>query len=565
MSSSREINRLRKSGKLGEALELARQQFQQFPEDIWLIRAYGWTLRDCLKKSEKENDLDRMKSFLEEFDMLQIPEGPDDEPLKRARENWREKVFAEGDSKTLGNLLRQGKQASNSGNRSEAISIYREAVKCFPDSEQASNRLAWELHRQLKDILASEDFDGEDVRGLLKEYSRLRSIKKPSNLHSLMLHWAAKAAVKGKLPTFFDFLYWWDITYIQKSDFERYTAPDSGIQFDSRIESVIKAISKVADKEQNEEKIRFAAEFVESHYRKFPEQEWFPYYLAKLLIRLNDLNKARKLIIPVVQRKSSQAWAWQKFASTFESIDSEKQLSCLCRAVLCKGQDEDRMVTVHEDLAKLLCKTNHFPEAKYEIEKVVQIRKQRDWKIPQPIQDMKSMPWFENTASVTDMSEFYKQHAKLADDLLFSELPVVTCNGIIKSINELKKVSYIALNKDEVIKIHHAKLSQVKALEAGTIIKLNCRLDEERNIFYPISFEISDEDLPSSFYREYSGEISIQPHNRFGFADDVYIPGDLIERYRLEDNELIKGQAIMELDKKKQKYSWRAISVQKED
>ncbi|MDO4700586.1 MAG: hypothetical protein Q4A69_07885 [Moraxella sp.] len=48
--SSKEIFALRRQGQSGEALNLARQQYLNFQNDEWFIRAYGWALYDHVKK-----------------------------------------------------------------------------------------------------------------------------------------------------------------------------------------------------------------------------------------------------------------------------------------------------------------------------------------------------------------------------------------------------------------------------------------------------------------------------------------------------------------------------------
>jgi tetratricopeptide (TPR) repeat protein len=48
--SSQEVFRHRREGRLAEALDLARAEFRARPDDVWLLRAYGWVLYDHVKK-----------------------------------------------------------------------------------------------------------------------------------------------------------------------------------------------------------------------------------------------------------------------------------------------------------------------------------------------------------------------------------------------------------------------------------------------------------------------------------------------------------------------------------
>ncbi|HBT31935.1 MAG TPA: hypothetical protein DEB15_03415, partial [Pusillimonas sp.] len=48
--SSKEIFALRKQGRIAEALEMARAEYQKDTDDIWFLRAYAWPLYDHVKQ-----------------------------------------------------------------------------------------------------------------------------------------------------------------------------------------------------------------------------------------------------------------------------------------------------------------------------------------------------------------------------------------------------------------------------------------------------------------------------------------------------------------------------------
>ena len=196
MPDSRDVFRLRKEGKPREALEIARQVFAQTPSDSWTIKAYGWSLHDCLKLAQDAHDTAELRRLYQEFSRIEIP--AEDDVLLGARGNWQAKIPPEGGGQSLADMLQQAKDASGQGNRQEALSICRGAVKKVPDAPQASLSLGWEIQRALGDLVGQEDVDGQAVRQLLQEYGRLQHIEKPSNLHSLILLRAAQAAEKGK-------------------------------------------------------------------------------------------------------------------------------------------------------------------------------------------------------------------------------------------------------------------------------------------------------------------------------------------------------------------------------
>ena len=48
---AKEVFALRKAGELDQALEKGRLYYADRPDDVWLVRAYGWTLHDALKRA----------------------------------------------------------------------------------------------------------------------------------------------------------------------------------------------------------------------------------------------------------------------------------------------------------------------------------------------------------------------------------------------------------------------------------------------------------------------------------------------------------------------------------
>jgi tetratricopeptide (TPR) repeat protein len=84
----REIDNLRKQGRLEEAYRLARQALENAPEDLWLKRGMGWVLYDLIKRELREVheeeeveqladtvnvNLRRVHRYFTEFRQLSLP------------------------------------------------------------------------------------------------------------------------------------------------------------------------------------------------------------------------------------------------------------------------------------------------------------------------------------------------------------------------------------------------------------------------------------------------------------------------------------------------------------
>ncbi len=642
MPDSRDVFRLRKEGRFGEALDTARQIFPQTPTDPWVIKAYGWSLHDCLKLARDANDVPQIRELAQEFASIEIP--ADDEVLIGARENWRSHIPPEDGGPALADLLQEAKHFSDEGSRHDALKLLRDAVKQFPESQQASTSLGWEIQRSLGELVAQDDFDGQSVRSLLLEYSRLLHLKKPDNLHSLMLRRATRAAEKGKFGAFIRFFRWWGPENLQPDDFQRFAPQDADRTFDSLIEHVIKSIHKTTKSEEDREVIKWAAEFMGAHYASFPEQDWFPYYYGQILVRSGDLEHARALVLPIVRAKRSEFWAWHSLSATFGAEQTESIRSCLCRALQCSVQDKSFLVNVHFELAQIFVSLGQFPEAKYEAERAVEIRSTKNWELPQPLLNMQAASWYQDAVTPASNDGVYNQYGPSAEQILYEALPSLqsvvvnqipsskerlgltfigyVCGGklletgvkskqfeclesvsagqaifvriddsgprpvvvsverreaepwdiidpkigVVQHVNRDKGVTTVVLGRDVFCLFHHDRFPQMRTIGPGVVVAVKSRLDEKRNMLRALSYSVTDETPPSSFCKHFVGRLTVNDSGRFGFVNhDVYIPGHLIEKVKLASGDSIHGTAILELNKPKNEYGWRALAVEKKE
>lgn len=643
MPDSRDIFRLRKEGQHNAALDLARTLYRETPADAWLTRAYGWCLHDGLKTAQQTHDLPQMQGLLAEFDRLAIGESEDDQSLRGARDNWRGRVAPEGGGPPLAVLSHQAKALSDAGNRRDALRLFREAMRRFPELPQAATSLAWEIERALKDVVSAEAIDGSEVRSLLQEYARLPHIEKPSSLHSLVLMRATQAV--ERLTTFIPFLRWWDPANFRPEDFQRYTPAGSERSYDSLVERAIRALHKAAKTEQSAENIRWAAELVGEHYAKFPEQGWFEYYYGQLLVQTGDLARARELIVPIARRKQGEFWAWDNLAATYGAEDGGKKLACLCRALLCRTKDESFLVNVHTELGALLVGLQMHAEARFEIGKAATIRQEKSWKPADEmrrIRDWQSAGWYKSAAALESNEALYCKHAPLAEELLYEGLPltpgvvvqhlpprddkpaltfvgyvqagalvevgvktdrfedlngasqgqpvslqvqdsgphpvivsvkrrdgspwdIVTARiGVVRHVNAEKGVTAVALGRDEFCLFHHDRFPEMARADIGMAVAVKVRHDEKRDILRALAWEKTDKRPAASFCKVFEGSVEVNDGGRFGFVShEVYVPLELIEQVGLANADRVRGVAVSELNKKKNEYGWRALTVEK--
>ena len=291
---SKEVFALRKAGELDQALEKGRLCYAETPDDVWLVRAYGWTLHDCLKRANNQGDVQAVREFYDEFKRLALPE--EDVLMQQKRDEWNSHVPSGENVQTEQSLLAAAKQASDAGRQEEALNGFRAAVKAYPDAAAPAIALGWEIQRRLGVLLKEPQPDAGAIEALLEEYRHLPHHERPGRLHSLILQRAAKAAKAGHFGTFPEFLQWWDPQFLREEDYASFRPPNADRDFPGTVATAITALYRVVRKEQDAAIICWAADFIGAHIDRFPDEQWFPYYHGKLLAKCGHGDEARPLV-----------------------------------------------------------------------------------------------------------------------------------------------------------------------------------------------------------------------------------------------------------------------------
>jgi tetratricopeptide (TPR) repeat protein len=472
VSDSKRVNELRKAGNLKDALDLARRIIRQDPYDIWNIRAYGWALHDAIKVTS-ESDLATAQKLVAEFNQLDIPE---DEELLLSR-----RKYFSGLSDPSFRLVQEARAKSKNKQYGEALRLYRQAVKQYPDSKDACEGMAWELWRALRDL--PKEAPSGDIARLLREYAGLKAVEKPSEIHSRML--AAATWVADRFPNYIRFVRWWDVANLRYEDRQRQYSQKDGKYYDSLTEKLIKSLHRAGKNHDDPSDFEWISKFFGDRYQEFPEQEWFPYYYGKALVRTGDLEAARRIVLPIVRAKQTEFWAWDVLADTF--TDSENRIACLGKALLCKVKSDSFRVNVHLELAKTLIAEQAFPEAKREILSAIEIREKEGWKVGEDLQRIQQQEWFPPTTPTGDNRSLYESVAKGADAILTASLPWV--DAVITGRREARDdkkpllfVGTISQSSLDEVPVKPSKFPQVQNLPVGSPVRLKSDTFGDRKI-----------------------------------------------------------------------------------
>ena len=477
--SSREVFALRKSGRIAEALQMARRDYAAFPGDLWNVKALAWSLHSVIRE---EQDVAAKTALAREF--LELPIPADDELLQNTRAGIQRQVepFAAD--------LRAARELARAGDHVQSLARLRALVGAYPNAEPVAVALAWELCREIQQGVKEVEPDGPDLWARVEEYMGLTTVPKPSEVHSRMLQWVAVMARKKLAPRFCQFFQWWDpARNLRAEDFEGRTKEGGG-RYDSVVENVIAGLAKTVENCAEERAKRTAAEFIETHAHRYPGQEWFPYYRAIGQLVLGHAEDAKALLVPIVRSKSTEFWAWQRLAECFVK-GSEQELACLCRAAICPVPGEEYLLGVYTQLGCRLLEGEHAGEGRHLLEKVRAIRLGKEWGLTAQLD---SALLESEVVLPVDADPLLREWAPRADEILLGDLPWL--RAVLSGLN-------VELPRDgQTRRYHFVKI----ATGAGAESLIDGRIPSKRSYAYLEGLPLGS---PLSVRADFSG-----PHPR---------------------------------------------------
>ncbi len=392
---------------------MARTYTMDHPDDTWGVKALAWVLRDRILACLRQKDEAGAAELYAEF--ARIPIDGEDRVLAEKAEWLKNRV---GDP--VRPLLNQAQATEEAGRADEALTLLRDAVRRFPESDSARMGLGWALFKQLNALGKSEHPDRTTVRRLLREYGDLFRHPESSLLHSLIL--GAATRLVEVFPEYPRFFLWWNPAHFREEDARPYRPADADRDFPSLIEQVIKALHKSGKGIDDPALKGRCADFMGRWIDRFPAQEWFGYYYGLMLIGAGQMDRARDYLLPIIRQKQNEFWAWSALAQTYDRAD-ENRLNCFCRAAAASLPDESFKVTVHAELAALWADRRCFPEARHELRTALEIRAAKGWSISPELAALRAADWAEGPAAPDGNVAQYAERGGRAAELLWGDVP----------------------------------------------------------------------------------------------------------------------------------------------
>lgn len=208
----KDVTFLRKEGRLDEALDLARRELEEDPNE-WTCMSLFWVLRDlALNRFVPARDMEHARSCMEQMEKL-LPDMMDDNGAgERACQSLCRLILPHAEE------VRQASELSKS-NPDEA---YRSVTERFgTDAAQLDPKLheefGWIVYRYMK--ANGDRLTSVQIRRLLRDYMQLRN-ERPSLLHSVMLNYALSFAKGHSDFSFYRFFMLWGAENLRNEDYE---------------------------------------------------------------------------------------------------------------------------------------------------------------------------------------------------------------------------------------------------------------------------------------------------------------------------------------------------------
>jgi len=501
---AKEIKELRQSGKIEEALNMAKAELAAEPDNMWAKRNISWVYYDYLKQNATPEHIDSFISWLIELENLHL--------------SAEEKMLFDNLCWQVGKILFN-------------------LAKLVP----------------LNEIKALEIFE------LIKSMH----FPKPSTPYTFLfkaLHKSLKATDK-----YLEMADWWDFKNFMDTDFEMEVL-ENGKQVMSIAEQAHIAYAKhllpkktftgelIFDGDKANSFLPILEELCDNH----PEMQYPPYFNAKLLLAVGDKNDALAKLLPFARKKRNDFWVWDILAELFSNED-EKVFSCYCRALLCKSPEE-MLTKLRQKLASILIEKKLFNEAKTEIESLLKIKKEQGHNIPAEVINWINSDWFKQATQLKNNFLLYKNNSQLADDILFADVPAEKV--FVEFVNSDKKIlNFITKDNKRGFFKYDRFISKVEVADILSV-RFKNKINEDMNQVYTVN-KINDKDFQAQFIKEIEGEIRISDGKNFGFLNDIYIHPSVILKQNLSNKDKISVKAFKSYNKEKKEWGWKASEINK--
>ncbi|BDD02070.1 DUF7017 domain-containing protein [Persicobacter psychrovividus] len=355
-STAQQIHQLRKNGQLSEAYQMGKTEYTERPEEEGLKDALGWSVWALMRKSIA------------------------DDQLEQALLHWEECI-------------------------------------ALTENEMLSTQLAWNAYKLLQTLKAMGAHRPAGLLGKVFSLLEKTPYQKREQVHGYLLNAflglesVSEQEVLSALPVFS-----WDA--FKKEDAAKYH--NNGKVFPGALERWVYLVCKSLGKlhAQHPEEVR---PLVEALIRRMVSlEDWacswdfYHYKLAQLHLLLGQGVEARKSALAFLPKKSSEYWAWQLLANTFER-DSEQREQVLLYAYTNFRGEAAFTLGLLKDLGGIYYRKKQYATAKFFFEKNLDIREKAGYPTDRWREKLQEIPDYDVLAAIAPTEDHLKTCAEFSE------------------------------------------------------------------------------------------------------------------------------------------------------
>jgi hypothetical protein len=289
---------------------------------------------------------------------------------------------------------------------------------------------------------------------------------------------------------------------------------------------------------------------------RFPGWRFMPYYGARILAALDRKDEAMAMFMPFMREHTRDFWAWAMLA---ELVETEEQvMACLYRAVSIKTPEEF-LVKVRQKLAGRLIEQERWPEAKEQLDRVVETRQTNGWSIPNQVIQWTYDPRY--TSALGGIVPNVPERAYPLDDLLWASVAQVI--GLVVEVNMDKRQAIVAMTVQTTLPVRLNRL-EASVVAGDRLAVRYCANDSMTQGLHRVhTVEKTNADLTDLPVKQVSGPLRLVQGKGFGFVQDVFVPAALLEGKNTLADTLVTVKAYASWDTKRSQAGWRGWQLTK--
>lgn len=271
-----DISKLRKSGRLNEAYQMASDELAQQPDDIWAQRAMAWVLYDFAKKNASFENQDKFVKCIAQIGSINIAAD--------------ETMFWES--------------------------------------------VTWLVRSMIATVERNRDHQPVFFSSLFAVIRPL-PLPKPTEAYSALLQTTLR--LKTEWLQYPDFCQWWGLDNLRPEDYKPQQTED-GNRILSLAERVFMAYTKALLSQNRHDDLVEWEPQLSKLANDNPSYIYLPYYLAKVRLAIGNAEQVLQSMKAFVRKKRGEFWVWELLGDA--SSDPDEQFCFYAKAMTCRTKEE---------------------------------------------------------------------------------------------------------------------------------------------------------------------------------------------------------------------------------